>query len=335
MILWRDREREEEGRRRIQAGRVPLLRARRDRRDRLGAAGRRAGGPRRRRGEPQARRSSQALERARRDARRTSCAGPGARSSAPWASSPESRFMRRSRSPHHPQGFQPTYSTMCEEREQWGDAEARRLQRRKRDPAKTPEPFGGEATSGGAPIFVVQKHAARSLHYDFRLERDGALASWAVPKGIPLEPGAKALAVHVEDHPLDYATFAGEIPTGSVRRRDGRDLGPRHLRAARGEARRRADRPARRRAAPGRLDARAGPSRRQGAELADPAEARRGRRRDAADGRRATSRCSRRSSDELPRAGEWLYEVKFDGYRALAYVRGGALRAALPQRTTT
>ncbi len=87
--------------------------------------------------------------------------------------------------------------------------------RGKRDPAKTPEPFGGGGSSGGAPIFVVQKHAARSLHYDFRLERDGVLASWAVPKGIPLEAGQKALAVHVEDHPLDYASFAGEIPAGS------------------------------------------------------------------------------------------------------------------------
>ena len=85
--------------------------------------------------------------------------------------------------------------------------------RGKRDPAKTPEPFGG-STGGNATIFVVQKHAARRLHYDFRLERGGVLASWAVPKGIPLEPGAKALAVHVEDHPLDYATFAGEIPVG-------------------------------------------------------------------------------------------------------------------------
>ena len=89
--------------------------------------------------------------------------------------------------------------------------------RRKRDPGATPEPFGdGRGPGGGGhPLFVVQKHAARSLHYDFRLERDGVLASWAVPKGIPLEPGARALAVHVEDHPLEYATFAGEIPKGS------------------------------------------------------------------------------------------------------------------------
>src|SRR5437763_16321098 len=85
--------------------------------------------------------------------------------------------------------------------------------RRKRDPRKTPEPFGGRRR-GARPIFVVQRHDARRLHYDFRLERDGALASWAVPKGVPLEPGGRALAVHVEDHPLDYAGFAGEIPKG-------------------------------------------------------------------------------------------------------------------------
>src|SRR6202162_4676661 len=85
--------------------------------------------------------------------------------------------------------------------------------RRKRNPARTPEPFGGRGHSA-RPLFVVQRHAARRLHYDLRLEKNGALASWAVPKGVPLEPGAKALAVHVEDHPLEYATFHGEIPKG-------------------------------------------------------------------------------------------------------------------------
>jgi bifunctional non-homologous end joining protein LigD len=88
--------------------------------------------------------------------------------------------------------------------------------RRKRDPKRTPEPFKRGGRGGkGAPIFVVQRHDARRLHYDFRLERDGALASWAVPKGIPLEPGQQRLAVHVEDHPLEYASFEGEIPAGN------------------------------------------------------------------------------------------------------------------------
>src|SRR3954451_9724630 len=85
--------------------------------------------------------------------------------------------------------------------------------RRKRDPKRTPEPFGG-SKRGTAPIFVVQRHDARRLHYDFRLERHGALASWAVPKGVPLQPGQQALAVHVEDQPLGYATVEGEIPAG-------------------------------------------------------------------------------------------------------------------------
>src|SRR5918911_743231 len=81
--------------------------------------------------------------------------------------------------------------------------------RRKRDPRKTPEPFGSKKRGRKEPIFVVQRHEARRLHYDFRLERNGALASWAVPKGVPLEPGQRALAVHVEDHPLDYAKLEG------------------------------------------------------------------------------------------------------------------------------
>jgi bifunctional non-homologous end joining protein LigD len=85
---------------------------------------------------------------------------------------------------------------------------------RKRSRGKTPEPFG-KGKRGRAPIFVVQRHDARRLHYDFRLERDGVLLSWAVPKGVPLEPGTQHLAVHVEDHPLSYATFEGEIPAGN------------------------------------------------------------------------------------------------------------------------
>jgi bifunctional non-homologous end joining protein LigD len=86
----------------------------------------------------------------------------------------------------------------------------------KRDAAKTPEPMGGpiEPTVDGEPRFVIQRHEARRLHYDLRLERDGVLASWAVPKGIPETTGKNHLAVQTEDHPLAYATFEGDIPKG-------------------------------------------------------------------------------------------------------------------------
>src|SRR3981081_2069944 len=86
---------------------------------------------------------------------------------------------------------------------------------RKRDFKKTAEPTPrGPRKKAKGNRFVIQKHAATRLHYDFRLEMDGALKSWAVPKGLPYGKGERHLAVHVEDHPLDYIDFEGKIPKG-------------------------------------------------------------------------------------------------------------------------
>jgi bifunctional non-homologous end joining protein LigD len=101
-----------------------------------------------------------------------------------------------------------------DEKSSGGDLERYRA---KRDFGATPEP----AAASGAPSeaqdrarFVVQEHHARRLHWDLRLERDGVLASWAVPRGIPRDPARNNLAVRTEDHPLEYLEFEGEIPAG-------------------------------------------------------------------------------------------------------------------------
>jgi DNA ligase D-like protein (predicted 3'-phosphoesterase) len=95
-----------------------------------------------------------------------------------------------------------------------GENDALHAYRTKRDLDRGGEPSGGRRRAGRRPAFVVQKHSARSLHYDFRLEADGVLKSWAVPKGPSADPAVKRLAVPTEDHPLDYENFEGTIPRG-------------------------------------------------------------------------------------------------------------------------
>ncbi|MDX6472862.1 MAG: bifunctional non-ous end joining protein LigD [Gaiellaceae bacterium] len=208
-------------------------------------------------------------------------------------------------------------------------AEKLREYNRKRDPKQTPEPFsskapGSESAESTSPIFVVQRHDARRLHYDFRLELGGALASWAVPKGVPLEPGQRALAVHVEDHPLDYARFEGEIPAGNYGAGTVEiwDSGTFELLEEKKD---------------GGLTVRLHGTRLEGtwtlvpAKLdGDPKNWLLIRKRDEGAPRGEVRNDYRPMlatlADELPAGGDWLYEVKWDGYRALGYVRGGEAR---------
>jgi bifunctional non-homologous end joining protein LigD len=86
--------------------------------------------------------------------------------------------------------------------------------RRKRDFTRTREPRGGIRKKSPRLTYVIHKHAASRLHYDLRLELDGVMKSWAIPKGPSLDPSVKRLAIHVEDHPIEYNTFEGTIPAG-------------------------------------------------------------------------------------------------------------------------
>ncbi len=191
--------------------------------------------------------------------------------------------------------------------------------RRKRDRARTPEPFAGEA-GGDSPVFVVQRHAARRLHYDFRLERGGALASWAVPKGIPLERGERRLAVHVEDHPLAYASFEGEIPAGQYgagsveiwdsgtyelveEKRDGGLTVRLHGRRLDGTWT----------LVPAGLDG-------------DPKNWLLLRKDGAEPGRSSYTPMLATASESLPAGEGWSFEPKWDGYRAIVTIAGGEAR---------
>jgi bifunctional non-homologous end joining protein LigD len=197
---------------------------------------------------------------------------------------------------------------------------------RKRDRKQTPEPFGpGRGRKPKAPTFVVQRHDARRLHYDFRLERDGVLASWAVPKGVPLEPGEQHLAVHVEDHPLEYGSFEGEIPKGNYGAGTVEiwDRGTYELLEEKRD---------------GGLTVRLHGERLQGTWALVPAHLSGDennwlilRKRDEGAGATAGPRRVYRPmlatlTEELPRGEGWEFEPKWDGYRTLAYVRGGEAR---------
>ncbi|HXG76710.1 MAG TPA: DNA ligase D [Gaiellaceae bacterium] len=191
--------------------------------------------------------------------------------------------------------------------------------RRKRRPEKTPEPFARGRRQRAAPRFVVQRHAARSLHYDLRLERDGALASWAVPKGIPLRRGERHLAVHVEDHPLAYADFEGVIPAGEYGAGTVEiwDRGTYELLEEKRD---------------GGLTVRLHGERLDGVWTLVPARLDGDPknwlllRKDGGDPPRRYAPMLATATETLPRGEGWAYEPKWDGFRALVTVAGGEVR---------
>ena len=189
--------------------------------------------------------------------------------------------------------------------------------RRKRSPGVTPEPFGAKRRRGTQPRFVIQRHAARRLHYDFRLERNGALASWAVPKGVPLRKGERHLAVHVEDHPLDYGDFEGTIPAGEYGAGTVEiwDRGTYELLEEKKN---------------GGLTVRLQGERLDGvwtlvpAKLdGDPKNWLLLRKDDSGTGRARYAPMVASTSETLPRGEGWVYEPKWDGYRAIVTVASG------------
>ncbi len=204
--------------------------------------------------------------------------------------------------------------------------------RRKRRRGATPEPMdSGPGGHDGQPVFVIQRHDATRLHYDLRLEMDGVLASWALPKGLPLEVGQRYLAVHTEDHPMEYATFSGVIPKGQYgagtmeiwdtgsyelveRKRDGGLTV--HLHG-------------------GRLEglwtlvpARLGGDEKNWLVIKKHEQAERA---PAAESRETYLPMLATAASRLPARGDWLYEVKWDGYRAVARLAGN--EATLSSRT--
>ena len=193
---------------------------------------------------------------------------------------------------------------------------------RKRDPQQTPEPFAAGRRRAKSPVFVVQRHDSRRLHYDFRLERDGVLASWALPKGVPLDPGQRALAVHVEDHPLAYAGFEGEIPGGQYGAGTVEiwDRGTYELVEEKPD---------------GGLTVRLHGQRLDGTWTLVPAKLDGDAKNWLLIRKRDSGRAAARSdyrpmlatmAEELPRGGDWTFEPKWDGYRALGHVRAGQAR---------